>query len=369
MHDEFPLPRTHWWPLWPESEWSMTQMEFRSFGRTDLKVSAIGFGSWPMAGSTYGGVDEDSATAAVHRALDVGVNCFDTAPVYGLGESEQLLGRALGPLRGDVILVSKCGITLPAESTGAVRDNSASAILRDVDLSLQRLGTDYLDVVLMHWPESTTPFEESMTALDGLVTSGKTRFVGVSNFNLDQMKQCMAVRRIDVVQVGYHLFDRRMEIDVLPYCADNGIGVMGYGSLAHGLLAGTFSSTTTFGVDDWRSAGIFFGQPLLRGENLAINVAVVDRLAEEIAAPRGVPVAQVALSWVLHNRAVSTALVGARSPGEVDANLDAVHLVLTPDELSRIDEIMRAAAGRVSEFRPLDNTMEQWGDLIEPSAS
>jgi aryl-alcohol dehydrogenase-like predicted oxidoreductase len=347
----------------------MTEMKYRRFGRTGLEVSAIGFGSWPMAGSSYGGVDADSAAGAVHRALDVGVNCFDTAPVYGLGEAEQLLGRALGPHRDEVILVSKCGITLPEGSADAVRDNSAAAIVRDVELSLERLGTEYLDVVLIHWPEASTPLEESMTALDGLVTSGKTRFVGVSNFTLDQMRECMAVRRIDVVQVGYHLFDRRMELDVLPYCDDNGIAVMGYGSLAHGLLTGAFTSSTTFSNDDWRAAGIFFGQPLLRGENLGRNVAVVDRLTSEIATPLGVPVAQVALAWVLHNATISTALVGARTPAEVDANVDAVELVLTPGELTRIDEIMRGAAGRVREFRPLDNSMEQWGDLIESSAT
>jgi aryl-alcohol dehydrogenase-like predicted oxidoreductase len=322
-----------------------------------------------MAGSSYGGIDEHSAAAAVNRALDVGINCFDTAPVYGLGEAEQLLGHALGPHRDEIILVSKCGITLPAGNSDALRDNSAAAIVRDVELSLERLGTDYLDVVLIHWPEATTPFEESMKALDELVNSGKTRFIGVSNFTLDQMRECMAVRRIDVVQVGYHLFDRRMEADVLPYCDENDIAVMGYGSLAHGLLTGAFSSTTTFGDDDWRSAGVFFGQPLLRGENFAINLEVVQQLSQEIATPHGVPVARVALSWVLHNATISTALVGARTPEEVDSNLDAVQLVLTPAELTRINEIMRGAAGRVTEFRPLDNSMEQWGDLIEPSLS
>ena len=343
-------------------------MEFRSFGKTGLSVSAIGFGSWPMAGSSYGGIDEASAAAAVRHALDVGINCFDTAPAYGLGEAEQMLGRALGRRRSDVVLVSKCGITLPAGSTVAVRDCSPEAITREVELSLTRLGTDYLDVVLLHWPELETPFEDSMQALGGLVDSGKTRFVGISNFTLDQMQRCMAARRIDVVQVGYHLFDRRMEQEVLPYCLDQGIGVMGYGSLGHGLLSGAFTQSTTFDPDDWRSAGIIFGQPLFRGENFRTNVAVVNRLKAEIAGPRGLPVAQVALAWVLHNRAVSTALVGARTPDEVSANEGAVNLVLSEAELRRIDDIMLGAAGRVAEFRPLDSTMEQWGDEIPPRA-
>src|SRR6185437_5275724 len=150
---------------------------------------------------------------------------FDTAPAYGLGVAEQMLGRALGRQRSEVILASKCGITLPAGSTVAVRDCSPQAITREFELSLTRLGTHYLDIVLLHWPELGTPFEASMQALDGLVESGKTRFVGVSNFTLEQMQRCIAARRIDVVQVGYHLFDRRMERDVLPYCAEQGIGV------------------------------------------------------------------------------------------------------------------------------------------------
>ena len=339
-------------------------MEYRKLGQTNISVSAMGFGSWPMAGNSYGGIDEGSAVAAVQRALDVGVNCFDTAPAYGLGEAEQLLGRALGSRRSEIVLVSKCGVTLPEGSLVAVRDCSRTAIHREVELSLARLGTDYLDVVLLHWPELVTPFEESMTALDELVTSGKARFVGVSNFTVEQMRACMAVRRIDVVQVGYHLFDRRMEQDVLPYCVNQEIGVMGYGSLGHGLLSGAFTQSMTFAADDWRSAGIIFGQPLFRKQNFRTNVAVVERLQAEIAGPRGVPVAQVALAWVLHNKAVSTALVGARTPAEVDANVGAVTVVLSEAELAHIDAIMCGAAGRVSEFRPTDSTMEQWGEEI-----
>jgi aryl-alcohol dehydrogenase-like predicted oxidoreductase len=141
---------------------------------------------------------------------------------------------------------------------------------------------------------------------------------------------------------------------------------MGYGSLAHGLLTGAFDKSTTFAEDDWRSAGIFFGQPLLRGANFQTNVAVVERIKHEVAEPRGVPVAQVALAWVLRNPTISTALVGARTPAEVDANRDAVEITLSDAELRLIDDIMLGAAGRVREFRPLDSTMEQWGDEIEP---
>src|SRR5439155_20997046 len=148
--------------------------------------------------------------------------------------------------------------------------------------------------------------------------------VGVSNFGVEQLRECMRVRPVDVLQVGYHLFDRRGEREVFPFCAEHGIGVMAYGSLAHGLLTGTFTEATTFVDWDWRSTGVAFGQPLFRGENFKRNVAVVDRLRREVAEPKGVTVAQLALAWVLHNPVVSTGLVGARAPAEVEENLGAL---------------------------------------------
>ena len=171
----------------------------------------------------------------------------------------------------------------------------------------------------------------------------------------------MAVRRVDVIQVGYHLFDRRMEREIFPYCARHGIGVMGYGSLGHGLLTGAFTADTRFPEPDWRAKGVAFGQPLFKPESLARNVAVVDRLRIEVATPRGLPVSQVALAWVLRNPVVSTALVGARTQAEAEQNLIGAGLQLTAEELARIDAIMTGAAGTVSAFTPLRPSVEEWG--------
>jgi myo-inositol catabolism protein IolS len=336
-------------------------MRYRPFGRTGLQVSAMGFGSWPMAGDRYGAIEDEEAVAAVRRSLDVGVTCFDTAPAYGSGHSEEVLGRALGARRKDVVLVTKCGSYVPPGATTNVRDSSRANILREIEASLQRLGTDWVDVLLIHWPDATTPFEESMRALDDVVQSGKARFVGVSNFTVEQLEACMAVRRVDVVQVGYHIFDRRQEREMFPYCARNGIGVMGYGSLGHGLLTGAFTADTTFDPKDWRATGVAFGQPLFRRENLRQNVSVAERLQREVAEPRGIPLSQIALAWVLRNEVISTALVGARTPAEVDANLAGAQLELSDDEMARIDEIARGVAGRVEVFTPLAPPMEQWG--------
>jgi aryl-alcohol dehydrogenase-like predicted oxidoreductase len=326
----------------------------------------MGFGTWPMSGDRYGAIEIDEAVKAIQAAIDAGVNCVDTAPAYGSGHSETAVARALKGRRDKVILVTKCGINrAPGQATPS-RDSSRANILAEVDLSLKRLEVDYLDVYLIHWPDEKVPYEESFAAMDEVVKSGKVRFVGVSNFTVDQMKACMKARPIDVIQVGYHLFDRRMEKEIFPFCAENDIGVMGYGSLAHGLLTGTFTADMTFDAMDWRGGGVYFGQPLLKGKNLGANVDVANRIKAEVADPRSVPLTQVALAWVLRNPVVSTALVGSRTSAELASNLAGVDLKLSDDEVARIEEIMKGAAGMHDVFTPLRQAMEEWGPVAQP---
>src|SRR5262249_51922148 len=342
-------------------------MRFRPFGRTGLQVSALGFGCWPMAGDRYGAIEDDEAVKAIHRALDKGVNCVDTAPAYGGGHSEEGVARALEAGRRAGILGTRCGVKPPAPGQpGPLRDSSRANIFREIDLSLKRLRTDWVDVLLVHWPDAATPFEETMRALEEVVTSGRARFVGVSNFTGAMIAECLPTRRVDVSQVGYHMFDRRQEAETFPLCLEHGIGVMGYGSLGQGLLTGAFTAATTFGeaARDWRGGGVAFGQPIFRGDNFQKNVAVVDRLRREVAEPRGVPVSQIALAWVLGHPAISTALVGARTPAEVDANDAGAELDLSPAERAKIDAIIGGVAGRVREYSPLRPAMEPWGEEI-----
>jgi aryl-alcohol dehydrogenase-like predicted oxidoreductase len=342
-------------------------MRYRAFGRTGLRVSVLGFGCWPMAGDRYGAIEDDEAVKAIHRALDRGVNCVDTAPAYGGGHSEEVVARALEKTRRDVILVTKCGVKPPPPGQlGPMRDASRANIMREVDASLKRLRTDFIDVLLVHWPDANTPVDETMRALEEVVGSGRVRFVGVSNFTGAMINDCLRTRRVDVSQVGYHMLDRRQEHETFPTCLTNGIGVMGYGSLAHGLLTGAFTTATNFGDPsrDWRGGGVAFGQPIFRGENLKTNVGVVERLRREVAEPRGVPLSQIALAWVLGDPALSTALVGARTPAEVDANDAGTEIDLTPAERAKIETILAGAAGRVKEFTPLRPAMEPWGDEI-----
>lgn len=334
-------------------------MEYRKLGRTGLEVSAIGFGTWPMSVVAYGPVDEDEVAQAVHRALDVGINIFDTARGYGDGRSESALGRALGSRRQDVVVVTKCG-NIPAVPSGFTRDSSRASIMEEIEGSLRRLGTDVIDVYLVHWPDPKTLFEETMRTLDDLLQQGKVRFVGVSNFSVEQMEECMRTRRIDVIQVPWQLFDRRMEAEVLPWATRNEVGVMGYSTLGNGLLTGAMTRETTFGPGDWRRMGPTTGQPLFTPENLPKNVEVVERLKAEVAAPLGRTVAQVALAWALRHPAVSTCLTGPRRPSELQDSLGALDVQLSDADLAKIERIMEGAAGLVNVWRPLSQPYEVW---------
>lgn len=314
-----------------------------------------------MSGDRYGRIDDSEAVRTIHAAMDQGITSFDTAPGYGSGHAEETLGAALAGRRDQAIITTKCGIVPAAHATGQPgRDASRASIMREIDDSLRRLRTDHVDVYLLHWPDEATPLEETMAAMDEIQRAGKTRLVGVSNFDVDLLEQARGLRDIDVLQVGYNLFDRRMEAEVFPYCQKNGIGVMAYGSLAYGMLTGAFTEDTTFEPTDWRSNGVAFGQPILGGDNFRHNVGLVRRLRDEVAVPLGLTVAQLALAWVVHHSFVTTAMVGARVPAEIQENVGAANVSLSDSDVARIEGIMDEARGRVNVFRPYAWAMQVW---------
>ncbi|HEX4493901.1 MAG TPA: aldo/keto reductase [Acidimicrobiia bacterium] len=313
-------------------------METRSFGRTGLDVSAVGFGCWEIGGG-YGDVDASEFDRAIGRALDLGVNCFDTAEGYGLGASERSLAQALGSRRDEAIIVTKFGANY--RDMPNHRDSSAARVHASIDKSLENLGTDHVDVYLVHWPDRNTPFEETMSALDDVVREGKVRFVGLSNFKLEEIEACTAVRPVDVVQYGWNLFDRRMDREILPYCAEHGIGFMAYGSLAFGLLTGTFSEDEDFGTADWRARQGNMGvikmfAALFGPEKFRDNVRAVEDL-RPIAEKYGKSLPQLALRWATSHPAVSTSLVGCRTVAEVEDNAGAVGWTISAEDLAEID--------------------------------
>lgn len=328
-------------------------MERRPFGRTGLDVSAVGFGCWEIGGG-YGDIEAADFDRAVARALDLGVNCFDTAEGYGMGASEEALGKALGTRRDEAVIVSKFGMNYRDRPN--LRDSSRTRVLASIERSLERLGTDHIDVYLVHWPDRTTPFEETMSALDEIVAAGKVRFVGLSNFTLAEIEACMAHRRVDVVQYGWNLFDRRMQTEILPYCEANGVGFMAYGSLAFGLLTGTFREDHDFGGADWRArqgnmGAIKMFAALFGPEKFTDNVRAVEEL-RTVAERHDVSLPQLALRWASAHPAVSTALVGCRTVAEVEDNVGAVGWTLTEGDLVEIDAIFERHA--------IDTTPDFW---------
>ena len=224
-----------------------------------------------------------------------------------------------------------------------MRDSSRERVIASIDKCLKNLGTDYVDVYLVHWPDRNTPFEETMSALDDVVRDGKVRFVGLSNFKLDEIEACMAVRRIDVVQYGWNMFDRRMQQEILPYCAEQGVGFMAYGGLSYGLLTGTFTEDHDFGGADWRArqgnmGAIKIFAALFGPEKFKDNVRAVNEL-KDVAARYGKSIAQLALRWATSHPAVSTALVGCRTVAEVEDNVGAVGWTISDADLAEIDAI------------------------------
>jgi myo-inositol catabolism protein IolS len=315
-------------------------MEYRPFGSTGIQISAMGFGCWEIGGG-YGSIEETEFIKAVNRALDIGVNSFDTAEAYGFGASEKSLAKALGSRRKEAVITTKFGVGYPKAPN--YRDSTRQRVMESIEKSLQALNTDYVDVYLVHWPDRNTPFEETMRALDDLVKQGKVRAVGLSNFKLEEIDACMKARRVDVVQYCWNMFDRRMADEIFPYCKEHNIGVMAYGSLAYGMLTGTLTEESPFEKGDWRSKGGRLGninlfQHLFGPEHYLKNLRAVEDL-KKMAAKYGKSLPQLALRWTTSNPVVSTALTGCRNPREVDDNAGALGWTIADADMKEIDAI------------------------------
>jgi aryl-alcohol dehydrogenase-like predicted oxidoreductase len=313
-------------------------MEQRRFGNTDLHCSAIGFGTWEMSTTMYGAIDVQEASRAVGQAIDHGITLFDTAEIYGPFHSEEILAKALGGRRKEIVLVTKVGFNYDEAGKSIGRNSRADYVIARTEGCLKRLNTDVIDLMLIHWPDHDTPFEEPMRALEQLKAEGKIRHYGVSNFTVPMMVECQKYGTLTANQVGYHLYDRRMERAVLPYCQANGIGYMAYGSLGFGLLTGAFTEETSFVDWDWRSKGNAFGLPLFQRDSFLKELRVTARL-QELAAGYGKSVAQLAIAWVLGNPAVTVALVGMRNDKELQENVAAADWQLTAEDRATIDRI------------------------------
>jgi aryl-alcohol dehydrogenase-like predicted oxidoreductase len=314
-------------------------MDTIRLGITELEVTPIAFGTWQLGGE-WGAFDEGEAIAAIRQARELGINFFDTAQAYGFGASERLLGSALrdelATRRDDVVIATKGGLRID-EHRGLVRDSSPGWLRHGVEESLRALGVEYIDLYQVHWPDPETPFAESALALQELVEEGKIRHVGVSNFDVSQIAEFARTRPVETLQPPYHLFRRDAEADVLPYSREHDIGVLVYGTLAHGLLTGAMNRSTTFADDDWRRQS-----PLFEGETFERNLSTVGEL-ERFARDRDHTVSQLAIAWTLANPSVDVAIVGSRHASHIEDSVGALELRLSREEMAEIDGLMSGA--------------------------
>jgi len=311
-------------------------MEYTKIANTDLKVSRIGLGTWGMGGWMWGGSDEPEAIRTIHVALESGINLIDTAPVYGFGKSEEIVGKALAEhgRREDVIIATKVG--LEWKDGRVFRNSSSERIFREVEDSLRRLRTSYIDIYQIHWPDALVPFEETADAMAFLHGQGKIRAIGVSNYSPQQMEQFRAIAPLHTVQPPYNLFERGIERDVLPYARDTRLGILAYGALCRGLLSGRMHTSSQFHGDDLRRVDPKFQPP-----RYVQYLKAVERLDQFASQKYGKRVLDLAVRWLLDQPGVSVALWGARRPDQLAPVGNIVGWSLDPGALQAIDRIIQ----------------------------
>jgi aryl-alcohol dehydrogenase-like predicted oxidoreductase len=318
-------------------------MKAKRFGNSNMFITPVGFGAWAIGGSgwefAWGGQDDSDSVAAIHEALDAGVNWIDTAAVYGLGHSEEVVARALAGMNNRPYVFTKCSMIWD-EQRQIGHSLKGASIRRECEASLRRLGVDAIDLYQIHWPNPEEEIEEGWATMAKLKEEGKVRHIGVSNFDVDQMRRALAIAPITSLQPRYSLIHRDVEEEILPFAARQGIGVIAYSPMASGLLTGamTRERIEQLSADDWRRNHPDFQEPLL-----SRNLRLV-RLLKAIGAHHGCTPAEVAVAWVLHNRAVTGAIVGARKPGQIRGVLGAAGLRLSPRELGEVEAFFAKAA-------------------------
>ena len=311
-------------------------MEYRILGNSDLNPSVIGYGAWGIGGEPFWKTEgEEKSIRSIEKAFDLGINFYDTAPVYGFGYSEKLLGKALCSKRKEIKIATKCGLRWEREEIKSIEKKATrESILEEIDLSLQRLQTDYIDLYQVHWPDESIPVEETMDALLKIQKAGKVRYIGVSNYSVDQMKKSLKYGQIVSLQPMYNMLERDIEEEILPFCIENNIGVICYSPLASGVLTGKYDENTRF--EDWR------GQEIIghfTGDAFKSHIRKVKEISK-IAQKLGKTTAQLAINWLLHQRGVTTAIVGVKNPEQTEQNVGAVGWEIPDDDLENISDIL-----------------------------
>ncbi len=326
-------------------------MKTRRLGTSDLHLTTIGFGTWGMSGSgwagSWGPQDDDESIKAIIRAYDLGINWIDTAPVYGLGHSEEIVGKAIKELPERPIIATKLGLCWD-DNGNIFRRLTKKSVRKEVDDSLMRLKVDVIDLYQIHWPIDDNHDEvmEGWGTMADLIKEGKIRYAGVSNFNIELMEKIKTIHPITSLQPQYNMLNRGIEREILPYCAKNNIGVVCYSPMAKGLLTGAFTRERVESLpdDDHRKRGSEFHEP-----RLSITLEMLDQL-KPIAENNDKTLAQLAIAWVLRRPEVTSAIVGARRPSQIEETAGAGDWELTEGEIADIDKILQRYEERLKEI-------------------
>ena len=317
----------------------------RAVGRSGVRASAVGLGTWAIGGWMWGGTDEAQSIAAIQASLDAGVSLIDTAPAYGLGRAEEIVGKAIAGRRDKAVIATKCGLVWHAQKGRHFFDQDGrpvhrylgrDAIVHEVEESLRRLGTDHIDLYITHWQDPTTPIEETVAALEDLKTAGKIRAIGASNVDRSELAQYIETGSLDAIQERFSMIDRKIEADLLPLTVPNGVATLSYSSLALGLLSGMIGPDRVFSGDDQRRDNPRFS---VANRQKAQDFSDAIR---PVAEHHGASIAQVVIAWTLAQEGVTFALCGARNPAQALDNARAGTLRLGAEDLAAIDTAIAA---------------------------
>ncbi|GAA5618332.1 aldo/keto reductase [Brucella anthropi] len=317
----------------------------REIGRSGVRASAVGLGTWAIGGWMWGGTDEAQSITAIQASLDAGVTLIDTAPAYGLGRSEEIVGKAIAGCRDKAVIATKCGLVWHTRKGKHFFDQDGKpvhrylgrdAIIHEVEESLRRLGTDYIDLYITHWQDPTTPIEETVAALDDLKQAGKIRAVGASNVNRSELEHYVQTGALDAIQERFSMIDREIEQDLLPLTTANNVSTLSYSSLALGLLSGMIGPERVFSGDDQRKDNPRFS---VANRQKAKDFATA---IKPVADRHGATIAQIVIAWTLAQPGVTFALCGARNPAQALDNAQAGRLRLSSDDLAAIDTAISA---------------------------
>ncbi len=311
-------------------------MKTRILGRNGPELTVIGFGAWAIGGPWeygWGKVDDKESIKAIHRGLDLGINWIDTAAVYGLGHSEEVVAEALRGIRNEVFLATKCGMVWDQRGT-VTRNLRPQSIRKEIEDSLRRLQTDHIDLYQFHWPENDTPVEDSWKVMAELVKEGKVRFIGVCNFSVELLDRCRTIAPVQSLQPPYHMLRRDFEKELLPYCTRHTIGVVAYSPMGSGLLTGKFD-VDKLANDDWRRKDAQFNEDGRKKASILLSKI------KPIADRHGMSLGELAVAWVLRNENVTAAIVGARKPWQIEEIAGAVNVGLTSSDIASIDSLLK----------------------------